>query len=254
MSTVQLFVTCIIDTLYPETGESVVRVLERLGVGVAFPKDQTCCGQPAFNAGLRADTKAVAKHTIQVLEHTPDPVVIPSGSCTAMIRSGYLELFAEDAEWLPRAQELAARTYEFSEYLVDCLGVTDVGATFNGPVTYHASCHLLRELGIDRQPKVLLGAVQQSGKPGEKIAVLTLREEDECCGFGGVFSVKHPEISSAMMDRKIENFSATNAPVLVSCDAGCITHINGGLHHKAGGFQPSGLRAVHIADVLGSSN
>jgi len=253
MPSIQLFITCIIDTLYPATGEAVVRVLEHLGVRVEFPRDQTCCGQPAFNAGLRADTKAVAQHTIQVLEQTLTPVVIPSGSCTSMIRRGYLELFADDPEWLPRAEEVASRTYEFSEYIVDVLGITDVGAAYRGPVTYHASCHLLRELGVDRQPKALLSHVRQVDRPGEKIAVLPLEGQDECCGFGGVFSVKHPEISSAMMDRKIENFTATTAPVLVSCDAGCITHINGGLQRKIGSAQKGFLRAVHIADVLGSS-
>jgi L-lactate dehydrogenase complex protein LldE len=246
LKTVQLFITCIIDTLYPETGEAVVRLLEGVGVHVAFPAGQTCCGQPAYNAGLRADARLAAKHTIQVFEEAPGAVVIPSGSCTAMIRRQYPALFADDAAWQQRAQALADRTYEFTEYLVDVVGVTDVGASYPSPVTYHASCHLLRELNIDRQPKALLSAVRQAGDHNKTIEVLPLVGEDECCGFGGVFSVKHPEISAAMLERKTANFSAAGAPVLVSCDAGCITHINGGLHR-----QGSRIKAIHIADILG---
>lgn len=247
LKTVQLMITCLLDTLYPETGEAVVRVLERAGVRVEFPGGQTCCGQPAFNAGLRREARAVAKHTIQVFEKAEGPVVVPSGSCTAMIRNHYPGLFAEEPAWRRRAEDLAARTYELSEFLVDGLGVTDLGAVFPGPVTYHASCHLLRELNIHRQPLALLQAVRQAGKSDERIAVLPLEGMDECCGFGGVFSVKHPEISAAMLERKIAHFERTTAPVLVSCDAGCITHINGGLHR-----QGRALRAVHLADVLAS--
>ncbi len=150
--TIQLFITCMLDTLYPEIGEAVVRVLERAGVKVAFPLGQTCCGQPAFNSGMRALARPVAIHTIQVFEPTNGPVVVPSGSCAAMLRYGYLELFADDAQWLPRARALAARTYEFSEFLVDYLGRTDLGAHYSGQLTYHPSCHLLRGLEVDRQP------------------------------------------------------------------------------------------------------
>jgi L-lactate dehydrogenase complex protein LldE len=187
--TVQLFITCLIDTLYPEVGEAVVRVLERAGVQVAFPDGQTCCGQPAFNAGMRLQARPLVMQTIQVFENTTGPVVVPSGSCAAMIRHGYLELFAEDPLWLPRAQALAQRTYEFSEFLVDVLKVTELGARFPGQVTYHRSCHLLRDLKVDRQPLALLRAV-------EDLQLVELPYSDECCGFGGVFSVEHPEISS----------------------------------------------------------
>ncbi len=159
---VQLFITCILDTLYPQIGESALRVLRRVGCQVEFPGDQTCCGQPGFNAGLRQTALPLAKHTIQVLEKTHGPVVIPSGSCAAMIRHGYLELFSGDEQWLERARVLAARTYEFSEFLVDVLGIRDVGARFPAKIAYHASCHLLRELGVDRQPRMLLEAVRQS--------------------------------------------------------------------------------------------
>jgi L-lactate dehydrogenase complex protein LldE len=236
--TVQLFVTCLIDTLYPEIGEAVVRVLERAGVHVAFPTGQTCCGQPAFNAGMRLQARPLAMQTIQVFENTVGPVVVPSGSCAAMLRHGYLELFADDPLWLPRAHALAQRTYEFSEFLVDVLKVVELGARFPGPVAYHRSCHLLRDLGVDRQPLALLRAVQD-------LQLVDLPYSDECCGFGGVFSVVHPEISTAMLQRKISNIEASRATWIVSCDVGCITNINGGLHRR--GLPP---RAIHLADIL----
>jgi L-lactate dehydrogenase complex protein LldE len=240
--TIQLFATCILDTLYPETGEAVVRVLERAGVRVEFPPDQTCCGQPAFNAGMRAQARQMAIHTIRVFEAAPGRVVVPSGSCAAMIRHSYPELFARDAEWLPRARALAARTYEFSEFLVDQLGVTDLGAQFSGKITYHSSCHLLRELNVDRQPRLLLSKVNGA-------EFVELPQTTECCGFGGVFSVEHPEISAEMLRRKLANVEASQAPVVVSCDAGCVTNINGGLHRSG---MPQ--RAVHIADILAQTS
>lgn len=241
IDTVQLFITCIIDTLYPETGEAVVRVLQKAGVKVSFPPGQTCCGQPAFNAGLRKEARKMATQTIQAFETYPGPVVIPSGSCAAMVRHSYLELFAGDPLWLPRAEALAKRTYEFTEFLVDVLGVTDLGAVFNGRLTYHSSCHLLRGLGVDRQPRTLLAAVQNAD-------MVELPDTGDCCGFGGVFSVEHPEISSAMLERKIANLEMTGASLLVACDAGCVTNINGGLHR-----QHKHQRAVHIAEILDKS-
>ncbi len=236
--TVQLLITCLLDTFYPQIGESVVRVLQRAGATVEFPTRQTCCGQPAFNAGLRQQARQMAEHTIQTFEAVHGPVVVPSGSCAAMIRHGYPELFAQDAHWLPRAVALAERTYEFTEYLVDILGITDLGSTFYGRITYHASCHLLRELGIDRQPRTLLKAVRQA-------EFIELGEATDCCGFGGVFSVEHPEISSAMLARKINHIEASQAAAVISCDAGCIMHINAGLIRMR--KKP---RALHIAQIL----
>lgn len=237
-TTVQLFITCIIDTIYPETGEAVVRILEKAGARVSFPPNQTCCGQPAFNAGLRAQARKMATQTIQAFEPYPGPVVVPSGSCAAMIRHTYAELFAEDPEWLQRASTLASRTYEFSEFLVDKLGVTDLGASYEGKLTYHSSCHLLRGMGVDRQPRALLAAVHNA-------EFVELPNTADCCGFGGIFSIEHPEISDAMLERKIKNLEKSGAPIVVSCDAGCVTNINGGLHRKH-----KNQRAVHIADIL----
>ena len=239
-NTAQLMITCILDTLYPETGQSVINILQRLGLSVEFPPGQTCCGQPAFNAGLRDLARPIARHTIEVFESTPGPIVIPSGSCTAMIRHGYGELLSDDGEWLPRAQALAERSYEFTEYLVDVLGVTDAGASYPGVIAYHASCHLLRDLGVEKQPLTLLSAVKDA-------EIVELQEADECCGFGGVFSVEHPHISAAMQDRKISNIERSQADTIASCDGGCLTNINGGLHRKG---KIGCVR--HIADILDS--
>lgn len=246
MPTVQLFVTCLVASFYPQTAEAVLSILGRLGVSVDSPRAQTCCGQPQFNAGLRADARRMAQHTIETFETLPkasEPlgevdVVTPSGSCAHMIRHNYPELFADDPPWLARAQRLAARTYEFTEYLVDVLGVTDLGARWDGVLTYHPSCHLLRGLGIDRQPRALLAQVQGA-------QLVELPEAEDCCGFGGIFSVTHPELSAEFLKRKIGNLEKSGAPTLVVADTGCIMHIAGGLHRQG---KPQ--RVVHIAEVL----
>ena len=236
--TVQLFVTCILDTIHPEIGEAVVQVLERAGSTVEFQPGQTCCGQPAFNAGLLAEARKMAKHTIKVFEETSGPLVVPSGSCAAMIRYNYPALFKDDKKWLSKAQALADRTFEFTEYVVDHQGVEDLGARFPSKVTYHSSCHLFREMGIDRQPRLLLTNVRD-------LEFVELAETTDCCGFGGVFSVEHPEISTEMMKRKIANIENSGASFVVTCDAGCMMNINGGLHRMG---KPQ--RAVHIAQIL----
>lgn len=238
MPTVQLFVTCLVDTFYPETAEAIVSILNRLGVDVDFPAAQTCCGQPQFNAGLRSDARQMAEHMIKTFESLPGDVLSPSGSCAHMIRHNYPELFSDDPDWLPRAQALAKRTYEFTEYLVDVLGVTDLGARWDGKLTYHPSCHLSRGLGIDRQPRELLANVQGA-------QIVTLPEEQDCCGFGGVFSVAHPELSAEFLKRKISNLEKTESPTLVVADTGCIMHLAGGLHR-----QKKPQKAVHIAEIL----
>lgn len=238
MPTVQLFVTCLVDMFYPETAEAIVSILRRLGVDVDFPSEQTCCGQPQFNAGLRADARQMAKHMIKTFEGFPGEVLSPSGSCAHMVRHNYPELFAKDPGWLARAQALAKRTFEFSEYLVDILGVADVGGRWEGTLTYHPSCHLSRGLGIDRQPRALLAKVQGA-------QIVELPEEQDCCGFGGIFSVAHPELSAEFLKRKIGNLEKSEAPTLVVADTGCIMHIAGGLHR-----QKKQQKVVHIAEVL----
>jgi L-lactate dehydrogenase complex protein LldE len=238
MPAVQLMVTCLVDTLAPEVAECVVEVLERSGVQVEVPEGQTCCGQPAFNGGFWDEARGMARHTIRTLGKRDLPVVVPSGSCADMICHHYAELFVDEPRWMERAHELAGRTYEFTQYLVDVLGVTDLGARHQGRLTYHASCHLLRGMKVDRQPKELLARVSDA-------EVLPLEGEQECCGFGGLFAVKYPELSQAMMDRKLKNIADTGAAQVVGCDLSCLLHINGGLHR-----QGSPVRGVHIAQIL----
>jgi L-lactate dehydrogenase complex protein LldE len=238
--TVQLFITCLIDSFFPKIGEAMVHVLNRSGVRVDFPSAQTCCGQPAFNAGMRSEARPLAEHTIQVFEKTSGAIIIPSGSCAAMVRHGYLELFKDDPVWLERASVLSKRVYEFTEYLVDVRGVTGLSARWQGKLTYHPSCHLLRGMGVDRQPRALLSAVKDA-------EIIELPEREDCCGFGGVFSVEHPELSAEFLKRKIGNFEKTGAPTLVVADTGCLMHIQGGLKR-----QGKDQRVVHIAEVLNS--
>jgi L-lactate dehydrogenase complex protein LldE len=209
MADVQLFITCLVDSFYPQTGEAIVDILRRLGRSVDFPRDQTCCGQPTFNAGLRNEARPMAEHTIRVFEKTTGDIVTPSGSCAHMIKHNYPELFAGDPRWLPRAQALGGRIYEFTEYLVDKLIVTDLGARWDGVLTYHPSCHTLRGMHIDRQPRTLLANVRGA-------QIVELPKAEECCGFGGVFSMEHPELSAEWLKRKITNLEATHAPTLLS--------------------------------------
>jgi len=238
MPKVQLFITCLVDTFFPEIGEAMVDLLRFTGAVVDFPRDQTCCGQPTFNAGLRIEARQIAEHTIRVFESVVGDVVMPSGSCAHMIRKNYTELFEDDPHWLSRAKDLAARTFEFTEYLVDVLRITDFGAYWPGPLTYHPTCHLYRGLGIDRQPRALLANVRG-------IDLRELPEAQDCCGFGGIFSIEHPELSAEMLKRKIRNLESTQSPTLVVCDAGCLMHIQGGLHR-----QKKPRNVIHIAQVL----
>jgi len=238
MTTIQLFITCLIDSFYPKTGEAIVDILHRLGVNVEFPLDQTCCGQPNFNAGLRAEARPIAEHTIRVFEKTTGDIVIPSGSCAHMMKHGYRELFADDPVWLPRSQALGSRIYEFTEYIVGKLGVTDLGARWDGVITYHASCHNLRGMNVDHQPRTLLANVKGA-------TIVDLPEADNCCGFGGIFSMEHPELSAEWLNRKIGNLEKTESPTLVIADSGCRMHIAGGLHR-----QKKTQRVIHIAEVL----
>jgi len=238
MTTVQLFVTCLVDSFYPQTGEAVVDIFHRLGVDVDFAPDQTCCGQPNFNAGLRVEARAIAEHIIRVFERTSGEIVTPSGSCAHMFKHGYPELFQDNPTWLARAQAFAERVYEFTEYIVDKLEVTDLGARWDGTLTYHPSCHTLRGMSIDRQPRALLSKVRDAH-------LVELPHADECCGFGGIFSMEHPELSAEWLYRKIKNLEDTESPTLVVTDAGCLMHIAGGLHR-----QKKPQKVMHIAEVL----
>ena len=235
---VQLFVTCMIDALSPEVAECVAEVLERAGVEIDVPEGQTCCGQPAFNGGFWDEARSMAKHTIEVFGDSELPVVIPSGSCGDMVVHHYPELFQDDPVWLARAEKLSRRSYEFSQFLVDVLGLTELGARCDATLTYHASCHLLRGMKVHRQPLELLAKV-------EGARVVPLPDEQECCGFGGLFSIKYGDISSGMLDRKLNSILSTGAQWVVGCDLSCLLNINGGLHRRG-----TPVRGVHIAQVL----
>lgn len=235
---VQLLVTCLVDRFFPDTGESVVRVLERAGVTVTVPRGQTCCGQPAFNAGYDGDARALARHTIDVLGASDDPVVIPSGSCGDMVIHQYAALLDDDPEYGPKARALAARTYELTTFLTQVLGVTDLGARAAGTLSYHACCHGLRGLGVDAGPKALLAKVQGA-------ASCPLPEAEVCCGFGGLFAVKMADISTEMLKRKLDAIDASGADTIAVTDVSCAMHMNGGLRRRG-----SRARVTHIADVL----
>ncbi len=242
MRTVQLFVTCLVDTFFPEVGEATVELLRRSGVRVEFPEGQTCCGQPMFNAGLRAEARKVAEHTLHVFERAEGDIVMPSGSCAHMIRHNYVELFSQDAERRLRVERLASRTYELTEYVVDVLGITDLQARWDGPLAYHPTCHLHRGLHVDRAPRSLLEHVRGA-------EVRDLPEAEDCCGFGGIFSVEQPELSTELLHRKMRNLQASGAPTLVVCDTGCLMHLQGGLKRSG---QPQQVR--HIAEILASTS
>jgi L-lactate dehydrogenase complex protein LldE len=237
MPRVSLFVTCIIDQLFPQVGLAMCAVLERLGYQVDFPEAQTCCGQPAFNTGYREEAGGVARHFLEVFRDA-EYVVIPSGSCTAMIRRHYAELFAREPRWREETERLLPRIREFSTFLLEVARVADVGARFEGVVTFHDSCHGLRELGIKEGPRRLLAQVRG----------LTLREmepAEECCGFGGTFAVKFPEISGGMAQTKIEAIRRTGAEAVVGIDSSCLLHLRGVLS-RAG----LGIQTLHLAEVL----
>ena len=204
--TVTLFVQCLVDTIYPEVAQAMVQVFRRLGIPLTCPTDQTCCGQPAFNSGYRQSARVAAKHFIEVFAGA-EQIVCPSGSCVNMVRHHYAALFQNDSRWLQRAQNLAGRIYEFSEYLVDVLGVEDLGGQFDGKVTYHDSCHLLRGIGVQEQPRKLLSKVSGT-------ELVEMHNSDYCCGFGGAFSVKYPDISNAMVGDKAKNIIDTGADVV----------------------------------------
>jgi L-lactate dehydrogenase complex protein LldE len=236
---VQLLVTCLVDHFSPDTAEAVVQVLERQGLEVVVPADQTCCGQPACNAGVRPDAIAMARHTIALLERDPAPIVVPSGSCTDMLVHQAPALLAGDPVWHRRALAIAARTYEFTQFLVDVLGVSAVPCAASGTIAYHACCHGLRGVGVDAQPRQLLQHVAGA-------TVVPLPEDDTCCGFGGLFAVKLPDISGAMLDRKCRQITASGAATVVVTDISCAMHMQGGLDRQG---RP--VRIRHIADLLG---
>ena len=233
---VSLMVTCLGDLFFPEVGVSIVRLLRRLGATVEFPQGQTCCGLPLFNSGYHAEARAVAARTVALFRNA-DHIVVPSGSCAWMLRHEYAGLLT-DGELAQDARRLAQRTYELSQFLVRVLGRREFRATVGGRVTYHDSCHLLRGLHEAETPRDILRSL-------EGVEFVELPGADECCGFGGSFAVRLPEVSAQILAKKLTNVEATGATCLVACDAGCLMQMGGGLRRRR-----SRVRALHLAELL----
>ncbi|HEY3311011.1 MAG TPA: (Fe-S)-binding protein [Anaerolineales bacterium] len=238
MPKAQLFITCLGDQFYTSTLQNMTRILERLGVELVFPPEQTCCGQPLFNNGFEDKTRAVALNFMHAFAKSEAPIIGPSGSCVSMVKHHYPELFPAGSAEHALAMDIAGRIYEFSEYLVNVLQVTELGAIYPHRVTYHASCHTLREMGLKTEAKTLLQAVKG-------LEFIPLTEEETCCGFGGAFTVTYPQVSRSMMENKVKNIIASGADTVVMCEPGCLMNVAGGLY-KAG----SNIRAMHIIDLL----
>jgi L-lactate dehydrogenase complex protein LldE len=236
---VSLFVTCMVDMLYPETGISVVEVLRYLDLKVDFPKAQTCCGQPAYNGGYRREARQMAEQFLRAFKDA-EVIVTPSGSCGAMVRHEYPQLFAGDPDLQKEAQRLAGITWEFTEFIVDGLGITDLNGRLPRQQTfaYHDSCHGLRMLGLKQAGRTLVDNL-------ENATVIPWDNSETCCGFGGLFSVKMADVSGAMLQDKMDHIGQSDAGVILSGDVSCLTHMNGGLERLG-----SAKRVKHIADVL----
>jgi L-lactate dehydrogenase complex protein LldE len=238
MPKAQLFLTCLGDQFYTSTLQNMTRILERLGVEVVFPPEQTCCGQPLYNNGFEEKTRPVASNFLHAFGKSEAPIVAPSGSCVSMVKHHYPSLFKPGTAEQDLAVDIASRTFEFTEYLVNVLKVTNVGAVYPHRVTYHATCHYLREMGLKKEAKSLLNEVRG-------LELVPLKEEETCCGFGGSFAVTFPEVSRSMMENKVKDILASGADTVVMCEPGCLMNIAGGLQ-KAG----SHIRVMHIIDLL----
>jgi L-lactate dehydrogenase complex protein LldE len=234
---VALFVTCLVDLFRPSIGFATVKLLEDAGCVVEVPAGQTCCGQPAYNQGDRKDTVRLARKMIDVLSGY-DFVVVPSGSCAGMLKKHYPELFPEGSEDARRARMIAERTFELTSFLTDVLGADKIEASLPGRVTYHDSCSSLRELGVRRQPRRLLASVAG-------LELVELPDAEVCCGFGGTFCVKYPEISTKMVDDKLRAIESTGAGMVLAADLGCLMNIAGRLKRRG-----SAVEARHVAEVL----
>jgi L-lactate dehydrogenase complex protein LldE len=234
---VQLLPTCLVNEFSPDAGMAVARVLERLGFDVSVPAGLTCCGQPAYNAGFHKEAQQVARHTLGALAATDGPIVIPSGSCADMVIHQYAELFADDPPTAALARGVAARCREFSQFVVEHGGEA-VAARLSARVAYHPSCHLLRGLGVRTAPQALVGSIVG-------VDAVAVRDQEECCGFGGLFSVKNADISGSMLDRKLSAIVEAGADRLVSCDLGCLLHLEGGLRRRG-----STIKVQHLAELV----
>lgn len=253
---VYLFVPCFIDQLFPNVAVSTMKVLKHLGCEVLFPEKQTCCGQPAYNSGYMSEARLMAMHEVNALlqltssegqvrkydfDFDRDYIVGPSGSCVAMLRNFYPGLLADDLRFEQAAKDLSRRTYEFSEFISKIIGADRFSGRLEAAVSYHDSCHALRELKLKEEPRKILDRI-------EGLKLIELPHSDVCCGFGGTFAVKFPEISSAMGDEKLSNFDETGADILVSADTSCLMHLQGRARRRG-----STKRFAHIAEIMAES-
>ncbi len=237
--TVSLFIPCLTDQLFPESGMNMVKILERLGVEVRYDARQTCCGQPAFNTGYHEESAALAMRFLDIFDGDgSDYIVAPSGSCASMVTVFYGDLLVLPDAYREKAMRVRARVREFTAFLVDVLGIEDVGASFGGRVTVHDSCHALRELHIKQQPRRLLKHVRG-------LELIEMDAAEVCCGFGGTFAVKHADISTAMVEEKVESIIRSGADIVTGVDSSCLMNIDGMLRRKG-----LAVRTMHIADIL----
>lgn len=239
MPVAQLFIPCLVNQFLPEVARACANVLLRLGVELVVPPGQTCCGQPVYKTGRFDEARAVARRHLALFEGGGD-VVAPSGSCVHMMRHAYPELFVGEPGMRERALALGSRTYEFSEYLVDVLGVTDVGASFAGRAAYHDSCQVGRSLGVKAQPRALLDAV-------DGLTRVELKFSEECCGFGGPFAVQHAAVSEAILEDKLDDILSSQADLVVTAEPSCLLNVRGGLENLK-----ANMPVKHIAEILDS--
>lgn len=235
---IRLFISCLVDNFFPEVGEAMVRVLSGMGLEIGFPQNQTCCGQPAFNSGHREEAGKVASHFLNVFGEGDEAIVCPSGSCVSMVKHYYAELFRNDPEELSRAERISSNIYEFSEFVFQRKETLNPDSAYRGRVTFHDSCHALRELGISSQPRELIRCLAG-------VELVEMEMADACCGFGGTFSIKYPEVSKSMLQEKTDSILDSGADAVVSTDMGCLMNIKGLVSRKK---MP--LKVLHLAELI----
>ena len=235
---VRLFVSCLVDNFFPEVGEAMLRVLSGMGLEIEFPQNQTCCGQPAFNSGHRKEAEKVARHFLDVFGDSDEAIVCPSGSCVSMVKNYYAELFRNDPEELSRVEEISSSIYEFSEFVFQRKETLSLNSSYKGRVTFHDSCHALRELGISYQPRELIKSISE-------VELVEMKMADACCGFGGTFSIKYPEVSKSMLQEKTDSIINSGAEAVVSTDMGCLMNIKGLVSRKK-----LPVKVFHLAELI----
>ncbi|MDE0291338.1 MAG: (Fe-S)-binding protein [Candidatus Dadabacteria bacterium] len=235
---IRLFISCLVDNFFPQVGEAMLRVLSGMGLEIEFPQEQTCCGQPAFNSGHAKEAEKVACHFLDVFGDGDEAIVCPSGSCVSMVKHYYAELFRNDPEKLSRVEKIASNIYEFSEFVFQRKEALNLNSAYKGRVTFHDSCHALRELGISSQPRELIKSL-------DGVELVEMEMADACCGFGGTFSIKYPEVSKSMLQEKTDSILDSGADAVVSTDMGCLMNIKGLVSRKK---MP--VKVLHLAELI----